>query len=100
MKQEKVFVKYKHFNDNSSNPREREPRKPPDRKKYAEKTHRHREIARQMMEAFAPAAQPTVVVAALIQKHPKIFTLESHAPEKDLNDTLNEFVIVNARKYL
>ena len=53
-----------------------------------------------MMEAYAPAAQPTLAVAALIQKFPKIFTCDTQAPEKDVYDTLNEFVIVNARKYL
>ena len=52
------------------------------------------------MEAYTPASQPTSATAALIEKYPSIFTRESQAPEKDLNDTLNEFVIMNVRKYI
>jgi len=47
MKQDKVFVRYKNFNDNQSHNRDREYKKPLASKKiYAEKSNRPREPIR------------------------------------------------------
>ena len=52
MKGDKVFVRYKNFNENQPHNRERESRKPIDRKKYAEKPNKVREAVRVVLDTF------------------------------------------------
>jgi hypothetical protein len=36
----------------------------------------------------------------LIEAFPKFFSKESHHPEKDTNDHINDYVIYNAKKFI
>jgi len=53
-----------------------------------------------MFEAFSPLDRAPTNIATLIQKFPQLFSAQSKAPEKDTQDTLNEFIITNAKKYI
>lgn len=101
MKHDKVFVRHKNFYEQQAYNRDREARRPPpDRKKYAEKSNKIREVVRHVIEAFDPLTEIPSNVESLFAKFPKFFNEKSAVPEKDSNELLNEFVIFNAKKYL
>jgi hypothetical protein len=53
MKQDKVFVRYKNFNETQPHNRDREAKKQHgDKKKYAEKPNKVRESSRLIIDAF------------------------------------------------
>jgi hypothetical protein len=86
MKHDKVFVRYKNFNETQPHTRDREVKKPPgDKKKYAEKPNKVRESSRQIIDAFELLEDIPHQVSALASKFEKFFNQKSIAPERDHN---------------
>ena len=56
MKPEKVFVRYKNLNEPGPHPREKNEKRPYEKKKYAEKHHKTREPFKIVYDSFAHIA--------------------------------------------
>lgn len=74
MKHEKVFVRYKNFNETQTHNRDREAKKQQgDKKKYAEKPNKVREASRLIIDAFEQLDEIPHHVSTIISKFGKFF---------------------------
>ena len=77
MKPEKVFVRYKNFNESGPHPRERNEKRPYEKKKYAEKSNKTREAFKIVYESFTHIAQQPSRIKKLCQSFTTFFNPEA-----------------------